>query len=76
MKAPKLPSLFNTKDAIESRFAELPELSINVYSQFKNSGVFPIAFALEMAGYVNYNGNTLLKCGEDDGGYKVKIKTR
>jgi hypothetical protein len=31
-----------------------------VYSQFKNSGVFPIAFALEMAGYVNYNGNTLL----------------
>ena len=31
-----------------------------VYSQFKNSGVFPIAFALEMAGYVNYNGITLL----------------
>ena len=31
-----------------------------VYSQFKNSGVFPIAFALEMAGYVNYDGSTLL----------------
>ena len=31
-----------------------------VYSQFKNSGVFPIAFALEMEGYVNYDGSTLL----------------
>lgn len=31
-----------------------------VYSQFKNSGVYPIAFALEMEGYVNYNGKTLL----------------
>lgn len=31
-----------------------------VYSQFKNSGVYPIAFALEMAGYVNYKGDTLL----------------
>ncbi len=32
-----------------------------IYSQFKNSGVFPIAFALEMEGYVNYDGTTLLK---------------
>ena len=31
-----------------------------VYSQFKTSGVYPIAFALEMEGYVNYNGDTLL----------------
>ena len=31
-----------------------------VYSQFKNSGVFPLAFALEMEGYVNYDGSTLL----------------
>ena len=31
-----------------------------VYSQFKNSGVFPLAFALEMEGYVNFDGSTLL----------------
>ena len=31
-----------------------------IYSQFKNSGVYAIAFALEMEGYVNYNGETLL----------------
>ena len=31
-----------------------------IYSQFKNSGVYAIAFALEMEGYVNYNGDTML----------------
>ena len=31
-----------------------------VYSQFKNSGVIPLAFALEMEGYVNYDGSTML----------------
>uniref|UniRef100_A0A6C0J9F0 Helicase C-terminal domain-containing protein n=1 Tax=viral metagenome TaxID=1070528 RepID=A0A6C0J9F0_9ZZZZ len=36
-----------------------------VYSQFKNSGVFPIAFALEMEGYVNYDGTRLLDLPKD-----------
>ena len=31
-----------------------------IYSQFKNSGVYSIAFALEMMGYVNFNGDTML----------------
>jgi len=41
-----------------------------VYSQFKNSGVFPLAFCLEMEGYTNFNGDTLLNLPKD---YKKKI---
>lgn len=52
-----------------------PEGIIFIYSQFKASGVYPIVFALESMGYVDFNGKTMLDIKEKKNGMKYLLIT-
>ena len=52
-----------------------PEGIIFIYSQFKSSGVYPLVFALESLGFVDFNGKTLLDIKEKKNGMKYLLIT-